>query len=278
MAGKFLIKSRHGTVYYFRRRVPDAVQHIIGRRVIVQSLATSDRRVAVVRGRLLATQTDSIFHQIAMTKKTNDGSQFDLTVSVDIFGFGKFEATGTPEEQEAIDASVSNFVKVANEHRLASSAVQIPNIGTTAKPKHTFDAALVEYLRDAQISPQTKATYRSKLNHAKAFFGEDSDIVTLDQPALVRYCAHVKKSIANITTQGLYISTVASFLNWHRVSQLGLSGVTTQTLIPRKETPDSDDRDAFTLEQLRLVFENAAQYLRKDPSKFWVSIAPALLV
>lgn len=42
MAGKFWAKSRHGTVYYFRRRVPAATQHAIGRRVLVQSLETSD--------------------------------------------------------------------------------------------------------------------------------------------------------------------------------------------------------------------------------------------
>jgi hypothetical protein len=48
MAGQFLIKSREGTIYYFRRR-PEAAQHVIGRRILVQSLQTSDRRSALVR-------------------------------------------------------------------------------------------------------------------------------------------------------------------------------------------------------------------------------------
>jgi hypothetical protein len=70
MAGKFLKKSRHGTIYYFRRRVPQAARHVIGRQVYVQSLETSDRRLAVIRGRALAAQTDSIFQRIAMATRS----------------------------------------------------------------------------------------------------------------------------------------------------------------------------------------------------------------
>jgi hypothetical protein len=76
MAGKFLMKSRHGTIYYFRRRVPEAARHAIGRQVFVRSLETSDRRLAVVRGRSLAAQTDSIFHGLAMATKSNDSDGF----------------------------------------------------------------------------------------------------------------------------------------------------------------------------------------------------------
>ncbi|WP_374015164.1 DUF6538 domain-containing protein [Massilia sp. BJB1822] len=41
------MKSRHGTVHYFRRRVPAAARQLIGRQVHVQSLETSDRRLAI---------------------------------------------------------------------------------------------------------------------------------------------------------------------------------------------------------------------------------------
>jgi hypothetical protein len=78
MAGKFLTKSRHGTIYYFRRRVPEVAWRIIGRQVYVQSLATSDRRLAVIRARALAAQTDSFFQRIAMATNSNDSDGFTL--------------------------------------------------------------------------------------------------------------------------------------------------------------------------------------------------------
>jgi hypothetical protein len=48
-------------------------------------------------------------------------------------------------------------------------------------------------------------------------------------------------------------------------------------LVAKKDTPESEERDAFSLEQLHLLFENAKQYRRNNPYKFWVSIAPAFL-
>ncbi|MFC3472149.1 hypothetical protein ACFOHT_20200 [Massilia oculi] len=73
------------------------------------------------------------------------------------------------------------------------------------------------------------------------------------------------------------MTTVATFLNWYRVRSAGLPTLTTKTLVPKRDSPESDDRDAFSLEQLGFVFENAKQYRRNNPHKFWVSIAPAFL-
>jgi hypothetical protein len=61
MTAEFLTKSRHGTVYYFRRRVPTGAQATLGRNVLLRSLETADRRLAITRGRMLAAYTDAIF-------------------------------------------------------------------------------------------------------------------------------------------------------------------------------------------------------------------------
>ncbi|MFC3472150.1 DUF6538 domain-containing protein [Massilia oculi] len=111
MAGKFLIKSRHGTIYYFRRRVPDAAQHIIGRRVYVQSLETSDRRLAVIRSRALAAQTDSVFHRIAVATKSNDtdGFTYNFEIKLDFNELGlpsSFYVKAEPEEKEAVNSAI----------------------------------------------------------------------------------------------------------------------------------------------------------------------------
>lgn len=47
--------------------------------------------------------------------------------------------------------------------------------------------------------------------------------------------------------------------------------------MPKREIPESEDRDAYTLDQLSAVFENASTYKRKNPNKFWASVAPAFL-
>jgi hypothetical protein len=77
MAIDFLTKSRHGTVYYFRRRVPKHAQAAIGGPFLVRSLETTERRVAVIRARSLAVQTDFIFQKIFMAKQSpaSDGAQ-----------------------------------------------------------------------------------------------------------------------------------------------------------------------------------------------------------
>ncbi len=58
MSGHFLVRSRHGTQFYFRRRVPDDLQALIGKHVLCKSLGTADRRSAMIRARLLASRTD----------------------------------------------------------------------------------------------------------------------------------------------------------------------------------------------------------------------------
>lgn len=119
MAGQFLIKSRHGTVYYFRRRVPQAAQYLIGKRVLVQSLETSDRRVAVVRSRALATQTDSFFHRIAMATKSNpsDGFTFNYEMKLGLNELGmpsSLYIKAEPEEQEAVNSAIRAALEATN--------------------------------------------------------------------------------------------------------------------------------------------------------------------
>jgi hypothetical protein len=276
MATNFLTRSRHGTVYYFRRRVPKQAQTAIGSQFVVQSLKTSERRLAVIRARSLATQTDIIFQRIFMAKQSSpsDGLSIDFKYELDIPGLGKLTIEAEPEERDAVNDAIRTTIE-AHGRNAGAQPPSVPQ--PPSAPQKTLTDAIDEYFRDAQIGPATKATYRSKTNDLKQFFGADYDLVKLDQPEFVRYCDHVKETIKHPTTQGLYISTASSIINWHRESKLGLSAVTTKTLIPRRETPEMDDRDAFTIEQLRFIFENATQYRKITPSKFWVSIVPALL-
>lgn len=276
MAGNFLSRSRHGTQYYFRRRVPKDLHAVIGKPFVVQSLQTTDRRTAVVRARSLAAQTDLIFQRTRMaTKNTSgDGLSIDFTLKIDLNHLGQptsINVNATPDEQDAVNGAIRTAIEAAQGAKPTQRPV---TLSATLK---SLEDAVDEYYAKAQIKPQTKATYRSKLEHAQAFFGATHNLFDVGQADLVRYCEHVERTIANVTTQGLYISTVASFLNWHRNRETGFPPLTTKTLIPKKSTPDSDDRNPFTLDQLRIVFRNASQYRSTCPQKFWASIASAFM-
>lgn len=270
------MRSRHGTVFYFRRRVPKELQTAIGKPFLVRSLDTADRRVAVVRARSLAAQSDLIFQSALMAtrNKPAQGLSIDYKLEINLNHLGQpssITVDAIPEEQEAVNSAIRTAIEAAQG---VKSVQQHQPAAPTIK---TLDDGIAEYFAKAQMKPQTKATYRSKLEHARKFYGGTSNLYEVGQGDLVRYCDHVGATIAHPTTQGLYISTFASFLNWHRNRVTGFPELTTRTLMHRKDTPDSDDRDAYTLDQLRHVFTNAKQYREKCPHKFWVSIAPVFL-
>lgn len=117
MAGLFLTKSRHGSIYYFRRRVPQAAQQHIGRRVLVHSLETSDRRAAVIRSRALATQTDAIFQRIAMATKSDssEGFTFNYEMRIDFHESGapsSLIVNADPHEEEAVNSAIRTALGV----------------------------------------------------------------------------------------------------------------------------------------------------------------------
>jgi hypothetical protein len=55
----FIQRSRHGTVYHFRRRVPKDLAEPLGRGQIVVSLHTEVRTLALQRARALLYATDT---------------------------------------------------------------------------------------------------------------------------------------------------------------------------------------------------------------------------
>jgi hypothetical protein len=84
MAGRFLQRSRHGTTYFFRRRIPDDLRGVLGRCQLYRSLGTVDVREAVVRARALAVEIDRLFAHIRdTTKSTKDNlSRIDLGIEM----------------------------------------------------------------------------------------------------------------------------------------------------------------------------------------------------
>lgn len=110
MASNYLKPSRHGTVCYFRRRVPDDLRAILGRPYLVKSLCTGQRRDAIIRARTLAAQTDTFFIALRnMPPKENDqdGYRIDFALSWEPFEGGKRAVAHDIGPGEHLDAAMA---------------------------------------------------------------------------------------------------------------------------------------------------------------------------
>ncbi|WP_425894051.1 DUF6538 domain-containing protein [Ralstonia pseudosolanacearum] len=63
VAGNFLQRSRHGTMFMFRRRIPLDLVSAFGRAELYRSVGTADACLAVIRARFLAGACDLLFQR-----------------------------------------------------------------------------------------------------------------------------------------------------------------------------------------------------------------------
>lgn len=275
MTASFLQKSRHNTVYYFRRRVPDDIQAVLGRRQIYKSLDTHNRREAVIRARKLAAKTDALFAYIRTMPDTEDISiDYSILIEFD-------ERSGKPkkiqvEADSQEDREAAQKALETTFTGLSASAATNPNWGAwggdpePAIPAKSIADAIAEYLNRDNIKGTTKDSYSTKLAYLSTLVSTSRNVYSITQLELVelagKICADKSRGAK---TQGYYISDIAAFLNWHRIRG-GLSQLTVKTLKP-KET-EGEERESFSLEETAIVLKNAAQYRHTEPAKFWVSV------
>jgi hypothetical protein len=87
LAMRFMHRSRHGTVYMFRRRVPADLRLTVGKTTLIKSLGTESRREALVRARHLASLSDKLFARLRGTTMSNCSTEevrWGYTVSFEI--------------------------------------------------------------------------------------------------------------------------------------------------------------------------------------------------
>jgi len=73
---EFLQRSRHGTVYHFRRRVPKDLIAPLGRSQIVVTTRTEVRALAIRRARALLFATDDLFTDLRHLGKPNKAKTY----------------------------------------------------------------------------------------------------------------------------------------------------------------------------------------------------------
>ena len=168
--------------------------------------------------------------------------------------------------------------KQQQQHERELAIARHSSRSTPAAPNPTgmpLSEAVAEYL--AGHKPSTRKTYKGRLDHAVKFFTADKDARHIEQADFSRYAKHTLDTVPNVTTAGFYITTLCGLLNHFRIREGWGPKLTTQTLIPKKQTPDSADRDSFTLDQIAAIFRNAERYRSVQPHKYWVTVATAFL-
>ena len=277
MAGKFLQRSRHGTVWYFRRRIPDELRIALGHPYFVRSLHTEKRSEAVKLARQFAVRTDTLFGQLReIMGKNRETIRADYSLEISLDELGRKWAKATDiAAGEHVDAALA--VAALQSH---FDGVPLPSMPTPAPSKPfgmRFADAIEDYLSKIDVSIATKNTYRPLLNRAMKFFGEDADVRYLEKPQIQSYVTWVKKEDLPYNTKRVRISQVVTFVNWMRDSYTWGADISNRNLAPKKVTVDSKSRDAFTLKQMKALFDNAGRFRVKCPEKYWATVATAFL-
>ena len=204
--GSFLQRSRHGTVYYFRRRVPADLQALIGCLHLYATLETADRHEAVRRARVLAVRTDAWFESMRtdvtngkkMTRK--NALTFDWTISYSpktkAMEF-RPDASDTPEDTAVGMAAFTTAVD-RMEGRAAVPA------SVVARPPAITLGRLVEEFLPTLKSSKTVRAYRTAFVHQfLPHFGADTDIQDVDQDAFAVWVKTYTPCLLPTTMSGL---------------------------------------------------------------------------
>lgn len=286
-----LHRNRHG-ILYFRMAVPNMVRHILSQKEIYRSLRTSSVRQAKQVAQSLTVELRVIFGELEnmhVSESASPARQMNLTRLSDLMRstkrllqqearFEELQASYRHGQHRIQKLTAEIGSQRAHHERFAELAVHAARngAGENVKPKGLlFPEALDAFYELAQIKPTTKRTYRGRLNDAQDHFGQDRDVRYIEQSDLSDYALHVKRTVSNEVTQGHYIRTFTSFLNFLRANKGWGPELTTKTLLPKKSTPDSDDRDGFTLEQMGVIFEHVRQYRETNPCKYWATLGIA---
>lgn len=273
MAGAFLQRSRHGTMFYFRRRVPADLRAIAGRPYIVKSLATEQRREAIILARAFASKTDALFYEWrSMAKKDTISTDFSLDYFTDDKGRERARALDV-KPGEGLDAAIATATLQAY---LDGKPLPMCSPPPVERPKGMpFKDALAYYINNADVKVSSKKIYLSRLMHAQRFFGEDRDARHIEQSDLMDFKNHVV-GILKEGSRELVIRQLVTMLNFDRLANTWGDPLTTRGTIPKKKKkPPSRDRSRLTLENLYVLFQNSKKYkdLKYEDGKYWLTIA-----
>lgn len=279
MARNFLTSSRHGTVFYYRRRVPDDLRPIIGKPYVVKTLKTSDRREAIILARAFAGRTDEIFGQLRTMKKNDPkGLQSDYTVMLELGDLGeprKLTVQGEPHETDAINSAVDNILQNLQDSPTGRQKSQLPAASIT--PLALLDDFFREGIgTDRWKNPETAR--RHDYDPVWRRFSVHVDEHGLTIAAAKAFRAEVFAQKSAQTTKIRDLSHIHAVM-LHGVDHHSLD----ETLLRQLKMPKASRQKGkgkkttylpFTNPELVLLFQSNA-YIKgtfKKPSHFWLPL------
>ncbi|MBB1075784.1 site-specific integrase [Rhodoferax sp. 4810] len=279
MTRNFLTSSRHGTVFYYRRRVPDDLRPIFGKPYLVKTLKTSDRREAIILARAYAGRTDEIFGQVRTMKKNKPGAlQADYTIMLELGDLGeprKLTVQGERHETEAINSAVENMLLNLPNKQTGARRAQSPATAITAA------TLLDDFFREGIGAERWKNPETARKHDYDPVWRKFSVHVAthgLTLEAAKAYRAEVLAQISAQATKVRDLSHIHAVMS-HGVDFHGLDEkILRQLKMPKmgrlKKSATNTSYLPFTCAELTLLF-NSNAYLEcsfKKPSLFWLPL------
>lgn len=208
----FLLKNRHGTVYYFRRKIPLDLRDRFSVLQVYKSLGTEDRKSAIVCARHLAAQTDQLCRRLrSMPKSKKDESlRLDLIVKFDLNSLLEPKSVEIDFEPSEIAAAERAIAAIKRPGGIA--AVQ-QNSFPTSKGI-SIKEAIAKHTAGAHISQRTKKRYAPVFREFADYFGKDTQLSQITQSKFAEYTKSLAHSNRADRTISLHITTSNGLLRW----------------------------------------------------------------
>jgi integrase len=297
-----LRRSRHG-VYFFRLVLPAPLRAVLGQGEIKRSLSTKSPE----RARLLAYALSAKMLPIIQTARRRveiDPDNIDadairklivegLTIAADgSVSAARLETTPGREAEELREFSALVERTRARTHERAAgspSAAQLAEraelaaaIGLGAKPDvpQKLDEAIAAWLGHlGALAGSTRKSYATAVaGFARAVGGPDTMVHTITRGACIRYAEGLLALVKNgkplhpktVRTQ---VNAAELFMGW-AVGNGRHNGPNPLEGVARPSPARSDEggAEAFTLEELRLIFEPERYNKAKRPHQFWAPL------
>jgi|GEM_PF-2440867 len=281
MTQDFLTLSRHGTIFYYRRRVPDDLRTVIGKPYLVKSLGTSLRSLALIMARACAAKTDSIYqHLRAMKKSQPEGYQFDYTFELDLDEMGKvrkIKVDATPEETASVEAAIQTALT-----NLPNQATSMA-VNRASIPAITASELFEDFFREGVGTDRWKDAKTSRLHDYAPVWAKFSVHVEkygLTLNAVKKYRAEVLDHDAALNTKirnlSLVHAVVMHGVEHHELDAALLIGLKGTKLKGKNKSKNAKTKKylPFTDDELKRLFHSVAyrENSFKKPSHYWLPL------
>jgi integrase len=270
MAGDFIQRSRHGTVFYFRRRVPVDLRPRLGRHQLYASLRTELLAEAKRRARALAVATDRLYSELRHMQGGNKNKRirtdYGLTFEFDDLGQPRVKLTDLkPGDEASAEDLAKRFLGVAKPAN--------PDANTPLTP--TVAEAMEAVLADPGIKRSTAKEYRRAFVFFSEFVGSDTRLGDIRAERFSAFADHVRaRSEWAAKTQAFFITAAQRLFTYFESRNSAVPKISTKGLKPRRTAPAGHDRAEYSLADLEVLIRHVAQYRTTEPAKWWVTVIP----